>query len=86
MIYNVFLKSPHGILEVRHIICMHSSNSFLHCFSTVCLPGTFGLDCKSICHCANEVECNHVNGSCADDVCEPGWRGNNCSIGNSVLI
>ena len=48
---------------------------------TECKPATFGFDCRSACHCANNSDCNRFNGSCANNVCAPGWQGNNCSIG-----
>ena len=50
------------------------------------MPGTFGLDCRSICHCANDVKCNHINGSCTDSMCDTGWRGSDCSIGKILTF
>ena len=37
------------------------------------------------CHCLNDETCNHINGSCPDNLCAPGWKSNNCSIGNFYL-
>lgn len=32
---------------------------------TPCLPGTYGVNCSSMCSCKNEATCSPVDGSCA---------------------
>lgn len=32
---------------------------------TPCLPGTYGVNCSSVCNCKNEAICSPVDGSCA---------------------
>ena len=50
-----------------------------------CDGGTFGQNCMTLCHCLNDKTCNHISGSCPDNLCAPGWKSNNCSIGNFYL-
>ena len=50
-------------------------------FLPECDGGTFGQNCMTPCHCLNDKPCDHINGSCPDNLCPPGWKGNNCSIG-----
>ena len=63
-------------------------SKFKTCFllSTECSKGTFGYNCSSPCHCLDDTQCNHVNGSCPDDLCAPGWRSNNCSLGKHARV
>ena len=51
-------------------------------FSTECEEGTFGQNCSSPCHCLNDRPCDHINGSCPNNLCAPGWKSNNCSTGS----
>ena len=48
---------------------------------TECDEGTFGYNCTSPCHCLDSTPCNHINGSCPGDLCAPGWKRKNCSVG-----
>ena len=54
-------------------------------FLLECDGGTFGQNCMTLCHCLNDKTCNHINGSCPDNLCAPGWKSNTCSIGNFYL-
>ena len=51
-------------------------------FSTECDEGNFGYNCSSPCHCLDDTPCNHINGSCPGNLCAPGWKSDNCSIGS----
>ena len=35
----------------------------------------------SLCHCLNDKTCDHIDGSCPGNLCAPGWKSRNCSIG-----
>ena len=54
-------------------------------FLLECDGGTFGQNCMSPCNCLNDETCDRINGSCPDNLCAPGWKSNNCSIGNFYL-
>jgi len=45
-----------------------------------CVLGTFGNYCSSDCHCAIQT-CDHINGTCPDGGCKPGYKGDTCSTG-----
>ena len=63
----------------RHIFSQHNLTYCL--LSTECDERTFGYNCASPCHCLDDTQCNHVNGRCSNDLCAPGWRSKNCSLG-----
>ncbi|XP_064624769.1 receptor-type tyrosine-protein phosphatase T-like [Lineus longissimus] len=44
---------------------------------------TFGDSCDYQCHCAGNVPCNPVNGSCPNG-CADGWEGEYCQRGNAA--
>ena len=64
--------------------CPNQFNEFLT-LPTECDEGTFGQNCASPCHCLSDTPCNHVNGSCPDDLCAVGWISDNCSIGMNEI-
>ena len=45
----------------------------------------FGQNCAFPCHCLNEKPCDQINGRCPDNLCAPGWKGDNCSTGRRLL-
>ena len=45
----------------------------------------FGQNCAFPCHCLNEKTCDQINGRCPDNLCAPGWKGDNCSTGRRLL-
>ena len=47
----------------------------------VCDLGTFGDGCQLKCHCANNTQCNHINGTCQSGGCAAGYKGDNCQEG-----
>ena len=47
--------------------------------------GTFGQNCTYLCHCFNNETCDHINGSCPENVCTADWSGDNCSIGGPYI-
>ena len=51
------------------------------CIYIACYEGTYGENCSFPCHCLNDVACHHIDGSCPNGVCAPGWKGYNCSLG-----
>ena len=48
----------------------------LYVSNTVCRNQTWGVDCKSACHCASGT-CHNVNGLCPSG-CADGWTGDAC--------
>ncbi|XP_056003587.1 multiple epidermal growth factor-like domains protein 10 [Ostrea edulis] len=51
--------------------------SFKDYYSTYtdCEKGSYGPICRHVCgHCKGGVTCDHVNGSCPSQACEPGWK------------
>ena len=64
--------------------CPDQFNEFL-ILPTECDEGTFGQNCASPCHCLSDTPCNHVNGSCPDNLCALGWISDNCSIGTNEI-
>ncbi|XP_062590377.1 multiple epidermal growth factor-like domains protein 10 [Saccostrea cucullata] len=50
-------------------------NAVHHAVSYECRNWTYGHGCKSTCgHCANNTVCDHINGSCPNGKCAPGWK------------
>lgn len=47
---------------------------------TVCLPGFYGENCQSECHCAVDG-CNAITGECNNPTagCQVPWTGINCA-------
>lgn len=45
-----------------------------------CDGSSFGPNCSEICNCAENGDCDHVNGSCPNG-CAEGWGGSSCSLG-----
>nr|XP_022309675.1 multiple epidermal growth factor-like domains protein 6 [Crassostrea virginica] len=67
--------------------CDISTTKCLHCYegyrgtdcTQACRNSTYGINCSRQCgHCANDVICDHVNGTCADG-CQAGWRAPFCN-------
>ena len=75
-------KIPTSTTNVRSSVYIISKTFKTYLlFPTECDKGNFGQNCYSPCHCLNDIACDHINGSCPDSVCAPGWMGDNCSIG-----
>ena len=49
---------------------------------SVCSHGSFGENCSHLCHCYNNVKCDPFNGTCPNNRCASGWKGDSCSQGN----
>lgn len=51
-----------------------------------CQNSTYGSNCSGRCgHCANDLTCEHVNGTCADG-CQTGWLEPFCNSSEYNLI
>ncbi|XP_061180745.1 uncharacterized protein LOC133189382 isoform X1 [Saccostrea echinata] len=50
-------------------------DGYLPPYCKKCKRRRFGKDCNSTCgHCANNIPCDDVTGSCPDGNCSPGWK------------
>ena len=51
-----------------------------------CTGRHFGTDCQQECHCADNMQCDKVTGTCPNKKCAPGWKGlPTCETGRYIL-
>lgn len=51
------------------------NKSVFHSNCVGCKEGHYGINCRLVCgHCAGNVNCDVVNGSCPFGYCEAGWK------------
>ena len=76
--YNVKLYISRGRLAwwlLAFLCCDSETKQF---FPADCDFGEFGFDCRGTCHCAGNMTCDSVNGTCPEG-CEQGYDGPTCS-------
>lgn len=62
-------------MYISLVSCIELLYTYLHCFIVACEKGLYGSNCVGSCgHCQGNKACEHVNGSCRNGHCEPGWK------------